>query len=657
MKLPGLIFALVAAQSPAAPPIAPAVAQDFAQHVQVSLSVRDGKAVFRSGEPIRLIVSFAADRPGYHVDTVIDKNARLEDQIQISPDTGVVRWQELRSMPDSYGRDYGSSRELSARPTEMTLPLNYWLRFDAPGEYTVRVRTRRVNTAARNLTYAAVPWLITNEVAFRVVTMSDHEEELEARRLSARLDALPPDDLKAQMEACEDLAFLTGDAGTREKVRRYLRPQGKFIGNWRDDLGMGLYISRNTSVVVGMLEADLRDPTRPVTQIHDLAALRLFSEMPSLVAEANGDMTALRGRKRARLQALRTEYVTEAIASLPNRTGSARRETAANVVSLLRTSDGGPRPATLDPLPVPVRTVLVDEFSDLDPMMQGHLVQQHWKDIRDPRLLPALERMLTSSDPWVRGQPIAAILDLAPERAKPLFVAEMLRPGPASSPQAFMELRDETLPELDGPLLEQITRLAASANSRDHSELQTKSSYLARYSSAANLGGIQHLLDTDGSRLSRDVRVNLMAYLDRWDEAGSSGRLDRALAAETDDTWLLYRMAKARYSKAQDAVNRARLDASDPRTVQEAASLLSQHGPADARAVLEARLSRWLTEWNGRTAELEPDPKVGTPQAGLQISLIRAILDGKAWKVSDTDAIRLKQSCLTERCRAAFAAR
>ena len=653
--LPWLLVLLVA-QSGVAPAATVSPAQEHARHVQVSLSIRDGKTVFRSGEPIRLIVSFTADRPGYQLDTTIDKNGRMEDQIQITPEDGVFRWRELLSTPNDYGRDYANITALSSQPIGMTMPLNYWFRFDEPGEYTVRVSTRRVRVAAPGMDGMRLPSLTTNEVRFKVVMMTEHEEEMEAHRLSALLDTLPPNDLTAQTERCEDLAFLTGDAGTREKVRRYLNPQGRYDANWTGDLRMGLYISRSTSLVIAMLETDMRDPAKPIADLWTLIDLRLWMEMPALVAEAQGDMNALRTRKRERRNVLKTEYVNEAIGTLAQRTKPARRETAAGLVSLLKNYGDEPSPDPPTPLPPIIRAILVNEFADLEPTTQGYLVQQHWKDIRDPKLLPALEGMLSSSDDWVREQPMAAILDIAPDRAKPLFIAEMLRPRPVNH-DALLELRDQTLPEMDGPLFDQIIALAASSKPLDKYALRIKTGYLARYASAAILTDILQLYEARGSQLEQEVRANLHGYLDRWDEAGAPGRLERALAAEKDDSRLLYQLAQVRYSKAQDAVNRIRVESADPRTVQEAASLISQYGPADARAVLEARLNRWMNEWSGRTAELEPDPKKASPQAELQISLIHAILNGKAWRVSDADAALLKQSCVTARCRTAFAVR
>jgi hypothetical protein len=656
VALPAWLLVVLVAQSGRAPATTASPAEAVGQHVQVSLSIRDGKTVFRSGEPIRLVVSFTADRPGYQVETTVDNNAPPDDQIQISPADGVFRWRELLSTPHDHGRDYSYITALSSQPIGLSMPLNYWFRFDEPGEYTVRVRTRRVRVAAPGLDGPLLPSLTTNEVRFKVVMMTEREEEIEANRLGALLDTLPKNDPRAQTELCEDLAFLTGDAGTREKVRRYLNPQGANHGNWISDLGMGLYISRSTSLVIGLLEADLRDPTRPIAHLMDLVNVRLWMEMPALVAAAQGDMNALRTRKSARLDALRTEYVNEAVASLPQRTRSARRETAAWLVLLLRNYGDAPVPDTPKLLPAVVRKVVIDEFAELDPMTQSYLVEQHWKDIRDPKLLPALESMLASPDQWVREPPMAAILDIAPDRARPLFIAEMLRPRPLNS-SAFLELRDQTLPEMDRPLFDQITRLAASSNERDRYELKDKTTFLARYASAAILADVQQLYETRGSELEQGTRVNLHAYLDRWDEVGGAERLERALAAEKDDASLVYGLATTRYSKALDAVIRIRVDSADPGTAEAAALLLSNYGPADGRAVLEARLSRWMNEWSGRSAELEADPTKTSPQASLQAWLIRAILNGKAWKVSETDAALLKQSCVTESCRKVFAFR
>ena len=64
--------------------------------------------------------------------------------------------------------------------------------------------------------------------------------------------------------------------------------RGENIGNWYGDIGPGLYISRNTPLVIGLIEADMRVPTKPAQQIWMLVNLRVWAEMPSLAAAGVG---------------------------------------------------------------------------------------------------------------------------------------------------------------------------------------------------------------------------------------------------------------------------------------------------------------------------------------------------------------------------------
>ena len=120
------------------PPVDPNVARD----VHVSLSIRGGKTTFRSGDPIRLVLSFTASRPGYSVNQLVGRESRLPDEIAITPETGVFRWFERYG---GFTPDVILGRALSTQPVDLTVPLNYQFRFDEPGEYTVWVRTRRAS--------------------------------------------------------------------------------------------------------------------------------------------------------------------------------------------------------------------------------------------------------------------------------------------------------------------------------------------------------------------------------------------------------------------------------------------------------------------------------------------------------------------------------
>jgi hypothetical protein len=72
--------------------------------------------------------------------------------------------------------------------------------------------------------------------------------------------------------------------------------------------------------------------------------------------------------------------------------------------------------------------------------------------------------------------------------------------------------------------------------------------------------------------------------------------------------------------------------------------------------LIEKRLERWLEEWKGRTAELDAadyNSKLAA-QRMFQINLVQALINAKAWKLSEAEIERLKQSCSTKECQRYF---
>jgi len=144
-----------------------ALAQDSAGDVQVKLSLADNKTSFRAGDPIRLVLEFTADHEGYDVDTVTDKTGSPSDTVFISPDAGLFHWMDEYLSGSRSFRDYFSVQKLSMTPTRVELILNYLVRFERPGRYSVKVRTSRV-TQRKDINDRA-PRAITltsNEVSF-----------------------------------------------------------------------------------------------------------------------------------------------------------------------------------------------------------------------------------------------------------------------------------------------------------------------------------------------------------------------------------------------------------------------------------------------------------------------------------------------------------
>ena len=342
--------------------------------------------------------------------------------------------------------------------------------------------------------------------------MTAEEEAAEVGRLRALIDVSQRCDTPAESEHCDDLAFLAGDIATREKVRRVLSPPARNLAGW-SAFAMGLFISRRPQLAVSLLEEGLRDLTRPASHITTLARLRLWVEGASF-APTGFVLQPSATPETMRLAEIQRGYVDEVMASLPRRSGTARRDTALNLLSLhpRRTPSGpGSEPS---PVPPALRRVIIEDFSSIDPRDQAALLQTRWPDIRDPALLPAVVQLAASRDSWIRAQALGPLLELAPGRARDVFIAEMLNPASTAGVDVLLKLPDQTIPQIEQPLLAQVARMSLP---RDASRYRSRVKLLARYATGAIAADMERLYaDWQRNPGDREIGAAISVYLDRW---------------------------------------------------------------------------------------------------------------------------------------------
>jgi hypothetical protein len=133
----------------------------------------------------------------------------------------------------------------------------------------------------------------------------------------------------------------------------------------------------------------------------------------------------------------------------------------------------------------------------------------------------------------------------------------------------------------------------------------------------------------------------MLAYLARYDEKGGLELLKQGLKPD-DDMYL----CQTFYSPTVNRFFEQELQREDdPTVVAEAAEVLSGNGPAEDQAAIRARLDRWRKEWAAQGEKLDPK------QARLQAELILTVISGKNWQMDETEANRLKESCVSDDCR------
>jgi hypothetical protein len=239
--------------------------------VRVKLSLAENKTVYRIGERIKLVMEFTADREGYVIDILPDRDGPGLDTIAVSPEMGVTQWFAEFMDNQSYLRCVISREKLNS-PKRLEIVLNDSLRFDNQGRYTVSVKTRRITRSSTDVRQESEPLsLSTNAISFELQSMSEEDETKEVKRLSDLLDATrnSRDD-----EIARRLSYLTGDPSTREKVRRFLNPEQR-PSNYSLHIHYGLFIAGNRGLVLKLIEAAMRDPITPVTSEMLSAAIRL----------------------------------------------------------------------------------------------------------------------------------------------------------------------------------------------------------------------------------------------------------------------------------------------------------------------------------------------------------------------------------------------
>ena len=147
--------------------------------VKATLSLAEERETYRTGDPVRLILSFTAESDGYKIDETVDKPMLSLDELIVSPKKGIFPWLEISSGPTRH-TDHASIRQLSSEPASVKFAANDFVRFDEPGTYTLSVRTSRAYKEGTE--FRRKPFqLETNTVKVTIVPMTPDEEAYEVQ--------------------------------------------------------------------------------------------------------------------------------------------------------------------------------------------------------------------------------------------------------------------------------------------------------------------------------------------------------------------------------------------------------------------------------------------------------------------------------------------
>ena len=612
--------------------------------LHVKLSLADSKTVYRIGEPIKLVMEFTADREGYIVDYMPDGKESGSDALVIAPDSGFTRWVDELNDNRGFLRDMSMTDKVSSSPRRVEIILNDKIRFDSAGRYSVSVTTGRVIRTSGTKYGGEQVVLSTNAVTFEVQSMSDEDEAKEVKRLTELLDTKR--DARTDEEAGRQLSYLTGDPSTREKARRFFEPTQR-NGNLDLHIWYGLFIARNRALALKLIENGMRDPNVPVSSQIFYAVTRLKTLLTHGVREKPQTPVATFPEKPdPRALEIRDAYILELAAGLSKRTGQNQTTTAITLLTNLDKDSQSTSPQLRE-----VRRILVQQFDSLQPLSQDWLLRQHWELLRDPALVPSLKKMLKTTgmaSNHLHELALQRLAEMAPDEIRPYIVAEILDPNSFVDSKILGLVKDESLPEVDQPLLEQIRALATSAQSPAQVFLNIKAPRLVRFATEKIYQPLMELYQEVKEKLPPEARGALLAYFAKHNEREAIPLIEQAVSElkPGQHPQVLSKLTELYYSEPVGALLKKILETDDAPLASHAAYLIGLHGsPADAQ-VLEARLQRWQEQWRDRVAQADSEH-----QGQIERELVWALINGKAWKLSESRAKELRRSCLTQMCK------
>lgn len=627
---------------------------DPAGDVKFQISFADGKSVYRIGEPVKLLLSYTADQPGYAVERYY--SPRFDDVI-VSPAEGIYPWLYRLNRLYSYD-DVSMPQALSQSPVNIEITVNNLLRFDTPGHYKVKVLSRRAAILGKVSSRDRRPALLSNELEFEIKEMSQEEEEAEVKRITTLMDSATT--LPKYQAIKQELDFLTGDVSTAEKIRRFLKPPVFGGVSWLDS-GKGLNIARNKKLAIELLEKAFRDPNREINEdlIREMVTLRLLAEDELEPSQATTSQQLWKERE-ARSSELTGGYNAELLASLRQRSGRTQIVTAFRIFTSL------PKDDTSSAAFAVTKPLLMEKFDDLKHYEQSTLLDRFWDKIKTPALIPSLIKILSHEEPspvWNnRVNALKRLIELDQKSARPFVIEEIKKFNSNVSVDILASLNDKFLPEADAALLENIRQAAPlKVKNRDYQILYTKSLLAARYGTKNIYRDLMKIYRTWESGWLEDSRDALIGYFVRHNANEGIALIEereKKLGDEADSN-IFYGITKMNFPPGLEKFLRKRLNTDNPSAVGNAAYLLAKYGGRENRKLIEKRHARWIADWSARRMELD-DPKTAPDiriQSMVQINIIESLINAKSWKLSETEIKQLKLMCVTRACREWFSIR
>lgn len=640
-----------------------------AEGLFLTVRIKDNRKQFHLGEVITLELSFTSSKP--HTFTIdgatYDRSGRLHsDGFAIYPRDGAVDPLKDYFFTGLHAYSMGGLRyfgDLSEKPHVITAELNEWQRIDKPGRYRMyvvssRVGRKREPETGRNTD--ASP-LVSNVIEFDVLPP---DEKWSAQRLTETLPAISKTK-QDRVSACRTLRFLATRASVAEMRKRFTGDDNQCDTEYK----FGLISSPHRDFVIRDMENAIALRDQPITSryIDTLALLEFIKQVdgrPELEYDDNDrehddDWLARVQRREKLYQDLRLRYVRQLVTAIPQKQGPAR------AVSLQTLLDNRSQLSTIE---VSQWSTLIASLPDVFKLLTLHdqlrLLDSEWRPIASRAMLPVLRDVLKYTyDTSKKNHPPAGfnefrqrdlrnvalrrLYEVSPEEGRPLILDEIRRPDTRVHIDALRLLPDETLPELNSVLINNLDESRRKWNW--YTTVITQ--LVERYATDEILSRMQAVYEArEFANFDCNAHAALVAYFLRVAPSVGSEYLKKELAMREavlrchQET--LKRVAALHMSTEVEEVALAALDDEDSQVVEQAAGVLAEYGSADSEKALWRRFEKWHEATENRSEE-ERKERLTAEQLRIELALREALTRGRAW-LSDPEKLkRVRDLCIS----------
>ena len=630
------------------------------------------KSFFNIGEPIEIEISYSTQSEKKYLGGWTSPSPGLDSVTPtLTPTDGVLDLRSVRDYMGFAGSILSSTGFLGSQPVTQRLDLGDWYRFQKPGHYVVTVQSGEVSRAKAaeegggrenlSLESNSLEFSVVADPAWSVAEVAEIERVLKNKEDPERYRAL------------HRLILLDTPPSVRKLVQLYLS-KADVTDNSGGVVHRGLRESSQIDVIIPLLEAALSDPLVEAREgmtdlLGGLQVRKELGVLPPRPQDPAGQ-SEWKDRYEARTKVFQ-EYVAKANArvlqSIERRTGPART-TAIYQAWFTAERQNASKPVGPEILSR-LRSEVLSTALELGPGERVQVLYSMWPSEPHGLLKPIVLSLAESrrkEDSFSLDEGYKFWCEGWPQECSRAILSDAIHPGSATSKNAVFLIAESEHPELDEILN---TRLKDSGMIRDSWDSQRVAAIILRAGSRKLRPAEDEFLDkyVAQPRYGSEIEGYLLGYLFRTAVADATKRFTEETGSGNHPcaSQLLRTLDTARHSDELIPLAAMALDSGDLGSAGTAATFLGLRGPGTVEPALWQRLETLREKWRERAAELRGadtgifDGGVGEQSAQrerartvqLEQALVSALVRGANWKLTSGEQDRLREGCLTEKCR------